>query len=104
LTAGPKLITFIHPEFPATVVNPPFENASSDGGNYDGSDTPDHLDSLTARRCTGLALQQELGLWTKRWHWIDPGDRFDPVAVAGHLNQSGSDFSLSSLLSNRILE
>jgi hypothetical protein len=87
LTAGPKLITFIHPEFPATVAKPPFDNASLNGGSCDGFDTPDHFDSLTARCCSCLAVQQELGLWTKRWHWIDPGDRFDSAAVAGHLEQ-----------------
>jgi len=85
LTAGPKLITFIHPEFPATVVKPPFDNASVNGGSCDGFDTPDHFDSSASWCGAGLAAQQELGLWTKRWHRVDPGDRFDPAAIAGHL-------------------
>ena len=101
MTVGPKLIIFGHPEFPATVIKPPFENASVNGGSCDGFDTPDHFDSFAARRGAGLAAQPELGLWTKRWHRIDPGDRFDPAAIARLLKQWIRLFSLSSL-SNKL--
>ena len=87
MTVGPKLITFSYPEFPATVVKPPFENASVNGGNCDGFDTSDYSNSSVAWRRSSLAIQQELGIWTKRWHRIDPGDRFDPAAAAGLLKQ-----------------
>ena len=87
LTVAPKLLTFSYPEFPAIVIKPPFDNASVNGGSCDGFDTPDHFDSSASWCGAGLAVQQELGLWTKRWHRVDPGDRFDPAAIASHLKQ-----------------
>lgn len=87
LTSAAKLITFTRPESPTTEVNPPFKTASLNGGNCDGFDTPDYFDSITARRCTRLAAQQKLGLWTEWRHRIGPTDRFDPVANESHLEQ-----------------
>ncbi len=87
MTVGPKLIIFGYPEFPATVVKPPFENASVNGGSCNGFDTPNCFDSFASWHGAGMAAQQELGLWTKRWHWFDPGDCFDPVSVARHIRQ-----------------
>lgn len=93
MTARPKLITFSYPESPAIVVKPPFENASVNGGSCNGFDTADYFDSVATRCGARMAVQQELGLWTKRGHWIDSGNSFNPVAVAGHI-AGGSDFSL----------
>jgi hypothetical protein len=80
-----KLLLLATPESPAIVGKPSFDNASLNGGSCDGFDTPDHFDSFASWHSTGMAAQQELGLWTKRGHRFGSANCFDPVADAGHL-------------------
>lgn len=51
----------------------------------DGFDTSGYLDTSASGRDPELAVQQKLGLWTKRWNRSDSGHRSDPVIVKGHL-------------------
>jgi hypothetical protein len=85
LTVGRKVITFSNPGIPPIVGKPSFDNASLNGGSCDGFDTSDHFDSFASWHGTGMAAQQELGLWTKRGHRFGSANCFNPAADAGHL-------------------
>jgi hypothetical protein len=60
-----------------------------EGGQH-GFDTAYHFDSTSARSDSELALQQELGLWTKRGYWSDSGDRDNPAIAESSLETIGT--------------
>ncbi len=53
----------------------------------DGVNTLNHLDNSVAWHSTQMAVQQGLGLRTKRRNWSDTPDRLDPSLVEDHLDQ-----------------
>src|SRR2546422_10329111 len=56
------------------------------GGQQHGAHFVDNSDFIAIGCRSPLAVQQELGLWAKRRHWLDSGHSLDPLLVESVLD------------------